>query len=275
MQKLISFTLEADFGFFRKPDTNAGINLSYNMLHKPALLGILGAIAGLKGYTTFGKLPEYYQEFESIKVAIEPRNHEMGNFRKMVIKYSNTVGYANNGSNYLTEEATLIKPSYCCYLLLDTDKPNQQKLYDNIRSGHSEFLPYFGKNEFPIWWDKDEVTEHDIQPFDPEKHASGGSFKVVSLLKMTQDISILDSIFKEEDDFGYVDDDEVEPFVYFERLPTCLEASDAALEKKKKARYSYDKPQKFIFTTAYLDAEKEYQDANFYLIEEGKTIYTF
>ena len=48
-QKLISFDLKAEFGFFKKPDIN-DIYLTYNMLHKPALLGILGAVIGLQGY---------------------------------------------------------------------------------------------------------------------------------------------------------------------------------------------------------------------------------
>ena len=41
-QRLISFDIQADFGFFKKPDYNDGVLLTYNMLHKPALLGILG-----------------------------------------------------------------------------------------------------------------------------------------------------------------------------------------------------------------------------------------
>ena len=46
-QRLISFDIQADFGFFKKPDYNDGVLLTYNMLHKPALLGILGAITAL------------------------------------------------------------------------------------------------------------------------------------------------------------------------------------------------------------------------------------
>ena len=60
-QRLISFDIQADFGFFKKPDYNDGVLLTYNMLHKPALLGILGAIIGLRGYRKKGEWPEYYQ----------------------------------------------------------------------------------------------------------------------------------------------------------------------------------------------------------------------
>ena len=102
--KLVSFDIEADFGFFRKPDTNNTINLSYNLIHKPAILGIFGAILGLEGYKEKGKLPQYYELLKSLKVGVQPLNHEKGNFLKTNIKYSNTVGYANKGTNFLTEE---------------------------------------------------------------------------------------------------------------------------------------------------------------------------
>jgi CRISPR-associated protein Cas5h len=112
MERLISIDLKSDFGFFRKPDVNNTVNLSYNMLHKPALLGILGAVVGLDGYKEKGKIPRYYEVLKDLRIGIEPLGHEKGNFGKTVIKYSNTLGYANSRSTYLTEEATLIKPSY-------------------------------------------------------------------------------------------------------------------------------------------------------------------
>ena len=81
-QRLISFDLQADFGFFKKPDYNDGMLLTYNMLHKPALLGLLGAVIGLQGYRKKGELPEYYQHLEELSVGIEPleKRHEKGNF---------------------------------------------------------------------------------------------------------------------------------------------------------------------------------------------------
>ena len=61
MDKLISFDLRGDFGMLKKPDTNEPVYLTFNMLHKPALLGILGAILGLKGFRKQKELPEYYE----------------------------------------------------------------------------------------------------------------------------------------------------------------------------------------------------------------------
>ncbi len=64
--RLISFDLCANFAFFRKPDTNNTINLSYNIIHRPAVLGILGAILGLEGYKEKGRLPRYYEILKEV-----------------------------------------------------------------------------------------------------------------------------------------------------------------------------------------------------------------
>lgn len=61
---LISIDLKSGFGFFKKPDINDSIYLTYNMIHKPALLGLLGAVLGLGGHKSYGKLPQYYEELQ-------------------------------------------------------------------------------------------------------------------------------------------------------------------------------------------------------------------
>lgn len=214
MQKLISVDLKADFGFFRKPDANSGINLSYNMLHKPALLGLLGAVIGLEGYRELGKLPAYAVALQDLKIGIEPLEHEKGNFAKTVVKYSNTIGYANKGANYLTEEAMLIAPSYRCYLLLEMEQEHHAKLYEYLQAGKAEYLPYFGKNEFYAWWDKDTFCEYDFVA-NPEKQES---FRIRTLFRKAQK-NIQSQ--KEEALFDFFNFEKEEAtYLYFERLPT-------------------------------------------------------
>lgn len=213
MQQLISVEFKADFGFFRKPDANNTINLSYNILHKPALLGILGAIIGLEGYQEKGQMPAYYNALSTIKVGIEPLGHEKGAFQKTVIKYTNTVGYANNGSNYLTEEATLIKPAYRVYLLLDTDDANQHKLYEYLRDGKAEYLPYFGKNEFSAWWDTTTFKEYINFEANSKPTAS------IELKTIFTKSDIIKKHKEEPIPDIFSMDKEIIPFLYFERLP--------------------------------------------------------
>ncbi len=212
-EKIISFDLKADFAFFKKPDYNDGLQLSYNMLHKPALLGILGAIIGLEGYKRKNELPQYYQVLKDIPVAIEPvrENHERGNFQKTSVKYTNGVGYANADGNLLVEETMLIKPGYRCYLQLDTANETQAKLFENISNDHCEYIPYLGKNEYQAW-----ITNVQEWKFKPHEK---------------QDVFNIDSIFVKE---GRVRSHRAKAkisaafsrasftgtYIYFERLPT-------------------------------------------------------
>ncbi|MDQ1089908.1 type I-B CRISPR-associated protein Cas5b [Siphonobacter sp. SORGH_AS_1065] len=172
--RLISFDLRADFGFFRKPDVNDGLQLSYNMLHKPALLGILGAIAGLKGYAQKGQWPQYYKRLKDVQVGIEPLKpyHEKGNFTKTALKYTNTVGYANkaedgkSGANQIIHESTLRSPAYRVYVLLNEADELQHRLLTRIKNQEAEFVPYLGKNEFTAWWEN--VMEYTVEAFRAE-----------------------------------------------------------------------------------------------------------
>ena len=69
MVTLVSIDIKSDFGFLKKPDTNDPIYLTFNMLHKPCLLGILGAIVGEKGFQNYGVMPEYYQKLTNTTTA--------------------------------------------------------------------------------------------------------------------------------------------------------------------------------------------------------------
>jgi CRISPR-associated protein Cas5h len=157
--KLISLDFYSGFGFLKKPDINEDIYLTYNCLHKPALLGIIGAIIGLKGYyqayeKNKDELPEYFKELNTIKVGIQPINSNNGNFQKTVITYNNSVGYASKeeGGNLIVKEQTLIKPSYRVYVLLDLEKEAEKKIYENLLNREAVFIPYLGKNDFQLYW---------------------------------------------------------------------------------------------------------------------------
>lgn len=212
--KLISFDVQADFAFFRKPETNNTINLSYNIIHKPAILGFLGAVLGLAGYQEKGKLPAYYEKLKGVKVGVQPLRHEKGNFSKTNIKYSNTVGYANKGTNFLTEELTLITPSYRIYLLLDENEALQVQLLESLQKGESVFVPYFGKNEFTAWWEPSSFKEYQ---FSQKIIKDGESVKIETVFQ--KDVILKDQVEPPFPDFSKPFNFDESPFVYFERLP--------------------------------------------------------
>jgi len=218
--KLISFDLKADFAFFRKPDTNATINLSYNIIHRPSVLGILGAILGLdgyfegylEGYNEKRKLPQYYEILRNVMVGIEPLNHNKGNYTKTNIKYSNTVGYANIGTNFLTEELTLVRPEYRIFLLLNEEDDYQKQLINSLKNGSAVFIPYFGKNEFTAWWDSDSYKEYHFY----KKEIQNDSVKIRSIFYKSN--ILRDNIEAPFPDLFNFEKEET-PFIYFERLP--------------------------------------------------------
>ncbi len=211
--KLISIDIQADFGFFRKPDANNTIHLSYNIIHKPAILGILGAIIGLDGYETKGKFPEYYEVLEGLKIGVEPLNSDKGSYIKTNIKYSNTIGYANQKTNYLTEELTLVKPSYRLYLLLDLENTYNKKLYKYLQKADSEYVPYFGKNEHHAWWSKDSFRTY---AFAEGFQNADSSIAIKTVFE--KDIIMQENIDFELDFFADTDISD-DGFLYFERLP--------------------------------------------------------
>jgi CRISPR-associated protein Cas5h len=182
MKKLVSINIKSDFGFLKKPDTNDPIYLTFNMLHKPALLGILGAIIGEKGFQKHGEMPEYYKNLKSVPVSIAPLEengksyHENGNFAKTIIKYNNTTGLASEeeGGNLIVTEQALVAPAFKCWIMLDMGRDLEVKIYNYLKDCQAEYLPYLGKNEFSLWWDN--FTEYDFEISSPD-----GVFQIDSL----------------------------------------------------------------------------------------------
>lgn len=212
MERLISVDFYADFGMLKKPDTNEPVYLTFNMLHKPALLGIIGAIIGESGFKENKKLPDYYIKLKDIKVSIQPIQpyHDKGNFKKTIISYNNATGMASKepGGNLMVREQTLIAPAYRCYFLLDTQNLLHNKINENLKNYTAEYLPYLGKNEFSLWW-KDYKT-YEYQIFKPEN-----SFRISSLFIKNEPVS------KGKDIQPFIPDYEIlgNSFIYFERLP--------------------------------------------------------
>ncbi len=238
MKKLISFTIKAEKGFLKKPDINEGIYLTYNMLHKPALLGILGAIIGLEGYRKNEELPEYYKKLKDIPVGIAPVGAEKGNFQKTKITYNNTTGMASNeaGGNLIITEQALIKPAYKIYLLLDLEDENQKILYNNIKEQKAEYLPYLGKNDYSLWWEKEDVVEYEEWAKVSEQNTT---FKISTVfIKPSAVKEIKEDKSESFDLLDFSTITEEQQFVSFERLPVDF--------NKKLYQYNYDD---FAFTT--------------------------
>ncbi|MEO9144581.1 MAG: CRISPR-associated protein Cas5 [Ginsengibacter sp.] len=242
MSKVISFDLLGDFGFFKKPFSNEKLDLylTFNMIHKPALLGILGAVLGLPGFREYGRLPEYYEKLKSLKIGIEPIETDettvkifrgKGIFSKFSIKYNNAVGYANSQGGILNiHEQILLSPAYRCYILLDNSIETglQSQLEEYLTNGYAEYLPYFGKNEFSCWWEKESVKEYSTVD-----SKLNNAFSISSIFYLP-DATLKDSKMDMFDFFSTQN-----PFAFFERLPVgFIHLEDSYQYQVEKFTYS-------------------------------------
>jgi CRISPR-associated protein Cas5h len=139
-------------------------------------------------------------------------NHDKGNYSKTNIKYSNTVGYANKGSNFLTEELTIVNPEYRIYLLLDQQIEVQNYLDYCIKNGLAEYIPYLGKNEFTAWWSLDSYKEYHYS----NKEIQNESVKIQTIFQKNS--IIRDNLESPYPDLLNFEKFEVS-FLYFERIP--------------------------------------------------------
>jgi CRISPR-associated protein Cas5h len=210
MYDAIRFELGGENAFFKKPDVNVIVYFTYNNIHKIALLGLLGAIIGLKGwrnYHLFGEeaaeYPEFYRELKNISVSILPIAPK-GYFPKKIQYFNNSVGYASKeqGGNLQVYEQWLEKPKWVIYLRNDGIKPMLwEQLTNSLLEGRCIYIPYLGKNDFHA-----HITNVE---------------KVVLELKKSD---FIDSLFIGE--LNSVKDDETKdnrsPYIFTEYLPTGL-----------------------------------------------------
>ena len=252
MKQLISFDIKADFGFLKKPDTNEPMYLTFNMIHKPFVLGLLGAILGERGFQKNEVLPDYYLKLRDTPIGIQPLNDEddfKGNFHKTVITYNNGVGYANRDSgNLIITEQTLVKPSYRIFLLTDN-----QELIQCIQNCEAEFLPYLGKNDFSLWWEN-------VQAYDYEEFRPTGSYNVSSLF--IKKVIVKDGKEIDDDVPAWEMDFTGGEFMYFERLPIGYD------EELYQYRY-----QPFVLTTFKI--KKDYKIDSLYQLNNDTIIQVF
>lgn len=229
---IVSFDLKADGAMFKKPDVNEGLYLSYNTLHKPALLGILGAVLGLGGFEASKAFPEYYQKLSQLQVSIAPigDRSDKGNFTKFTVQYNNGVGYASQeqGGNLIVKEQTLFRPGYRCYVQVDPSDPMQQRLAEALQKGEAVYPPYLGKNEFPAWWENVQVWEEE---------AFGGDREFFLQSLFVKQGRLQDEVARPKFSFRTLGNNPLsERFLFFERLPLRY---DPTLRQYQLAEFAY------------------------------------
>lgn len=219
----LSFEIGGKTAIFKKPDVNSYAYFTYNNIHKPALLGIFGAIIGLAGYNKLyeqnrglkkGQLgyndgfPEYYEKLKDLKVSIIPLSNSKENrgyFTKKIQTFNNSVGYASfeQGGNLVVREQWLENPKWQI-IILDNQSEVFKKIKDYLLNKKTEFIPYLGKNDHP-------ANIKNVEEISLDKN-----------LYLEQGLYI-DSLFIQNGEIdGYEKEGEV-PFLFKEVSPISLE----------------------------------------------------
>jgi len=225
--KAISFELSGKTACFRKPDVNQFAYFTYNNIHKPVLLGLLGAILGLKGHIQLSNenrqieeenkaikkkadkkplnsgFPEFYEKLKDLKISITPLAPH-GYFSKKIQVFNNSVGYASKemGGNLIVREQWLEEPKWQI-MILDNGSKEYEQLKEYLLKGKAVYVPYLGKNDHPATID--EVAEVTLD----EVYLKEGNY--------------MDSLFvKREKITGFEREGEM-PFIFQEVSPLSLQ----------------------------------------------------
>lgn len=210
---MLKFRLSGKTAHFKKPDVNSFAYYSYSHIHKIALMGIMGAVIGLRGYTQQKEdeiFPEFYQKLKTMKVGIVPPMFNRGYFSKKIISFNNSVGYANIDANkkpcnLIVREQWLEDVCWDIYIDLNSinDKEIEDRLEKYFLNNLTEYIPYLGKNDHYATISNSEILECN------KKH----------------DIEKIDSIFYYDtvklSDYAYGDDEET-PFLFKDYFPCSL-----------------------------------------------------
>lgn len=245
--KAISFEISGKTAIFKKPDVNSYAYFTYNNIHKPALLGILGAIIGLDGYTKLydenrkakeeklgynDGFPDYYEKLKDLKVSIIPLAKN-GYFSKKIQTFNNSVGYASfeQGGNLIVREQWLENPKWQI-ILLENETDEYKKIKEYLLNKKATYIPYLGKNDH--FANIDEVQE--------------------ITLSISENLDTLHSLFI-EDYFEIADSAgrKVLPFMFKEISPISLQKDFHFYEYKS-----------MIFTNQKLNLKKETKDIYFF-----------
>lgn len=246
----LKFTLSGRTAFFKKPDVNTYYYFTYGNIHKIALLGILGAINGYKGYNQQEQegtvYPEFYEKLKDIKIAVVPKN-ENGYIPKKVQVFNNSVGYASQeqGGNLIVKEQWLEEPKWDIYILIQGEV--EKEIADRIISSRVTYIPYLGKNDHI---------------------ADISNVEIIRDIGKVSDIDRVHSLFikdsfefiADEDELDDIDSEYVSIYKYEEMLPMFLEETTN--------KYNLET---FVYTNSKLNSVKDTLVYNC----NGKSIFFF
>lgn len=185
---MLSFELSSNFGFFHWSKTKGDRRMTNLFISRTEVLGILGAVIGLEGYVqqnvrkklkkkTKNEQKPFYELLNGLDIAIIPKKKPHF-FEDHLIHRS--MKHINSKGPLQVMMTGLINPTYKIVL---SQGEVEDEIYEKIKfyleNEWCEFVPYFGKNQFPL----------EISNFQKEGvHVD-----------MNEDNVVLDSLFNQKD----------------------------------------------------------------------------
>lgn len=219
----LSIDLIGKFAIFKKNDTNEMVHCSYNFIHKPAILGIIGAILGYSGYSKseYGGNPEYYEKLKDIKIAIAP--HYLRPLKKMIVGFNDSSGMSSDVGTWQVKEQILVgkendnnrEIKYTIYFMgNNVDARIIEKIRYSLSNKITEFPIYFGKNEFFAHYEN-------YQEYEAKKIEGGESdpVRIQSLIKKGKDDEVIRFQDYSLDEFDPFQIDTSDGYTIYENLP--------------------------------------------------------
>lgn len=242
--KSLGFTLSGPAACFRQPDVNAKVYFTYNSIHRVALLGLLGAVLGLRGYRNtkhYGKkeptYPEFYEVLSSLLVSVVP-NGKNGYFAKKLQYFNNSVGYASKeeGGNLQVREQWLENPNWTVFLAQhELADAVWHKLCDYLLHGKCTYIPYLGRNDFPA-----QIDDMQMVVLSPSR------------------LQRIHSLFLYEGDLKALDGGGPSQYLFVETAPTALAPKHNFYEFGRYLFTNCTVPEKALPPRLYTDGERQY-----------------
>ena len=264
--EILKFKLSGKSAFFKKPEVNTYCYFTYGNIHRIALLGILGAILGYKGYSQMKDIlsikeeidlkpayPEFYEKLKELKIAILPLNPK-GVITKKIQIFNNSTGAGSKeldkknkieyGVNLIVKEQWLENPKWEICILLDCEEA--KKIKEAIQNRKCKFYPYLGTNDH--FADIEYLGVEEAQPIKQDDYRID-SFMVKDNIEFIEKNSRqLRKILSEDEIESY------SRFKYEEALPKSI---DAEVNNYKLERFVYTNG--FV---KFLDSKQVYSISN-------------
>lgn len=264
--EILKFKLSGKSAFFKKPEVNTYCYFTYGNIHRIALLGILGAILGYKGYSQMKDIlsikeeidlkpayPEFYEKLKELKIAILPLNPK-GVITKKIQIFNNSTGAGSKeldkknkieyGVNLIVKEQWLENPKWEICILLDCEEA--KKIKEAIQNRKCKFYPYLGTNDH--FADIEYLGVEEAQPIEQDDYRIDSFMAKDNIEFIEKNSRQLRKILSEDEIESY------SQFKYEEALPKSIDAEVNNYELER-----------FVYTNGFvkfLDGKQVYSISN-------------